>query len=546
MSYLDVPRLHFAGTFGANVSTVNNVADNYNPAVSPKNPVWNPDGTGAWTLAGCTVTSVMYGDGTTAATSGADPIVGAPVAGNSGTPAKLVDLDPEQQMVSQVWGLTITVGSGKSSVAGAFKPAAFADLWGRPGLSAYYQSILENLAWGGGTSSRFLQELNAASAKELSIKFVVDRFGRVGPGPSGRIVGTIGPQGRYEPDHFVAGRLLRSPSPQQGAPLYFAPCQVDKKRKVVVLDLGNSIPNNSMGGARDLGTLELAMLPAGQPPVSLGAIQYQSPTDYTQRAYIQEFPVSSAQITQLQSTPLGVIQTHTGQPDSGKALAAGPSVLLRENSDGSYVRADGFVFRMNPGDTAEVDLWATTFGAPASGKKITTRDRSTEVLPRGSSGPAVGVPANALKYARTTAATNRYGRASLKLTAGNPKNSRVFIDGQVYAVGYDFGDDEFPASFSNFVSVLVHDAFKVKQPVRYADVKDVLDQYAALYPYMTNNIVDLSSLDAIRNFPRGGPKGIAAIMSVPMTEPGFMPVTRDLSAGKTAAIVSWLEAGAPD
>lgn len=37
MSYLDVPRLHFAGSFTANPSTINNTSTNYG-----YNPVSNP------------------------------------------------------------------------------------------------------------------------------------------------------------------------------------------------------------------------------------------------------------------------------------------------------------------------------------------------------------------------------------------------------------------------------------------------------------------------------------------------------------------------
>ncbi len=44
MSYLGVPRLHFAGTFLARPSTVNNDITNYDPAQSPLDPGWNPDG----------------------------------------------------------------------------------------------------------------------------------------------------------------------------------------------------------------------------------------------------------------------------------------------------------------------------------------------------------------------------------------------------------------------------------------------------------------------------------------------------------------------
>ena len=162
MSYLQSPRLHFAGSFQADPSTVNNDPEhfdtsrfqsNYNlPGPGATNGWWNPGGTAAWRFFGCTVQQVVYRDGTVCDDPAVDPVVGAPVAsGEARTEGKLVDLDPEQQMVSEIWGFQVALGGSGSGFAirGDFEVMGFADIWvrypqGQPDsfFGAFYQSVL--------------------------------------------------------------------------------------------------------------------------------------------------------------------------------------------------------------------------------------------------------------------------------------------------------------------------------------------------------------------------------------------------------------------
>src|SRR5262249_32827112 len=87
---------------------------------------------GQWKFLGCTVTAALHADGTAATSAADDPIVGAQVLGNpKGSPAKIVDLDTEQQMVSQIWGFTVQLApaSGSALVTGHYQVAAFPDIW---------------------------------------------------------------------------------------------------------------------------------------------------------------------------------------------------------------------------------------------------------------------------------------------------------------------------------------------------------------------------------------------------------------------------------
>lgn len=186
MSYLDGPRIHFAGTFQASPATINNTPNNYNPANYNQNTLkpenielyWEPKGDSIFNLVNCKVTSAQTD------TLVSDSLVGAQVAAlYTSSPPKLVDLDPMQQNGSEIWGLTLMLGNfGGASVQGAFTPVAFNGIWmnsqgeNTPRSSASgaaaYVSTLTNLTWNTGTSV-VLRKLQSISPNRLSIRMVV-------------------------------------------------------------------------------------------------------------------------------------------------------------------------------------------------------------------------------------------------------------------------------------------------------------------------------------------------------------------------------------
>jgi hypothetical protein len=263
MSYLDRPRINFAGKFAADPSTIDNDRNNF-VVGAPLNVLWNPMGTHVFQFLDCTVRSAVLPNGSSPP---GDPLVGAPVESPTDVfsyPAKLVDLDPDQQSVSQIWGLVVRVSvpdpttptRTRASMTGEMPATSFADMWTRvrggspagiPWFSAVYQSVLTNVRWHQPQESPTLAALHAASRDALSIRFIVDsyqansnqaNFGR------GRLVGTIGPAYPNEPTRFVAGRRLSSappsnlPSPPYGA----VPGKWDPVRRRLTLDLGNFVP----------------------------------------------------------------------------------------------------------------------------------------------------------------------------------------------------------------------------------------------------------------------------------------------------------------
>ena len=246
MSYLNNVRLIFSGTFQADISTVNNdvrhfdnatfeprfqdLQSNANPH-GPLNGWFNPTGSGAFRLIDCRVSSVCYKDGTSQSDPAKDPVIGMLIGGsNTRVSGKLVDLDPQWQMASQIWGLEVklTNDKGAAMFGGKFRPNAFRDLFftrvggpaGDGGASAYFQSAIDGVSFAeDAPKSTFLKDLREATADGmLSIRLMT--FGYVGGPPRsprytlGTVLGVIGPcASADEPSSFVWGRRF---TPAQG------------------------------------------------------------------------------------------------------------------------------------------------------------------------------------------------------------------------------------------------------------------------------------------------------------------------------------------
>ncbi len=101
---------------------------------------WQPDGTGSWRLYDVKINKACYSDGIsetrkegTTPSDGLLAMVGADAGDRAA--AKLVDFNPEQQLVSQIWGLQFRVlkpgpkGSAEVILSGEFEPTGFFDIW---------------------------------------------------------------------------------------------------------------------------------------------------------------------------------------------------------------------------------------------------------------------------------------------------------------------------------------------------------------------------------------------------------------------------------
>ena len=563
MSYLNPLRLHFAGTFQAAPSTVNNDPSHFdNETFLPRyqkygagttDGWWNPRGNADFRLIGCKVTAAWQ--------------AGKPVSGDSilqcliadsdtRVAGKLVDLDPEQQMVSEIWGLEVRICTtgGSTLVKGRFHPAAFADIWlrfptGTPDsyYGAMYQSVLTDLEWADVSGSPFLTALKgAASTGRLSIKFNVDGYDDNVTSPTftqGRIVGTIGPAATDEPAHLILGRHFLA-TPQN--PMNCCVATVDESAGLIYVDLGNALPTSSAGGSmQDLGQLSLACIfPndfSNNPvrPLPLGTIAYLDANWYATTAGVVTVPVNGSNLQKAQSNALGLLLTTSGPATDG----------ITEPLGGLYVRADQFVFRLEPGETAEAKLYATAFGKPLAGTTVVSIFDPSELqgqpVKDGDTAPPVATPPGAISFPCRLVTDSR-GIVMLPIAASNPGNPRTYIDGQVYGVrpmlettmpppaGYPFNGTE-------FITILLWSEYKFADAPTWQRLKPIFQQYANLYPVM-DTFLDLADYESVCN--RSGLLLLA--FGLPVSDPNSMPVTRDLSPSKRAAILQWLEHTGPD
>jgi hypothetical protein len=591
MSYLNALRLHFAGQFQANVSTVNNDPahfDNKNfqpgyqqlqgPGMQPPNGWFSPQGDAAFRLLGCKVTSAWMLSGPVKA---GDPVLQSLVAdSDSQAPAKMVDLDSEQQLVSEIWGLQVRIAdsTGRTLLFGDFEPMAFMDLWDRAlnasqagdaNGGAMWQSVLRNLQWGDIGGSLFLQTLRQAAQASglLSIKFNVDGINMDFTSPHfmcGRIAGTIGPAASDEPHHLVIGRqFMAAPGPNANffnplGGINFCVGRVDTAAKCIFLDLGNALPTVTPGtGLANIGDLTLSVTRSATPTrpaltIPLGAIPAAGTGGYTNKDWYEAtagivvlpLHLTDAQWQVLAANPLTITD------NAGTAIS--------EWSNGAFVRADTYVYRMSPGDTVSISVYAMQWGKPLANAVITfpldpsQLQPTPDQFPYVGAGPSVAVPANVLTHADApisttppTVTTDANGRGVLTVAASDPGNVRWFnngqdygIDGQVYGVRPAFADDTLntgPVDQWNFVSFLVWSGYTAANPVTWFDLAPIFQQYANLYPVM-NRFFNLGDYDSV--VAHAGLLQLA--FGLNPADPNSMPVTRDLSPAKRQAILGWL------
>jgi hypothetical protein len=616
MSYLNIPRLHFTGKFQADPSTVNNNDDNWDPNTQLSNDrnapgwvYWNPNGTHNWKLVDCTVRGAANAQGQFSAPN-SDPIIGARVLSSGTYPAKLVDLDPDNQGVSQIWGLEIQISipdpkdsaNVLASVTATMPPTAFGDLWNRttnapvpgmPTMSAAFQAVLGNVIWVNPTASPLLASLQKASPDALSIRFNVDSYqpdNKQANFTFGRVVGTIGP--------VLAGDAPRS-TPRRLAPVYSTPSQNgpylsilstfgpagaswDAQRSVLILDLGNCVPtvwSKQASGpsvpdtgwpclsARLLatcgGTVLEAVSPMGMKSGAAvlasnaseslsGAIAFDTAM-YLTFAGIVEIVVPNAQVQLLLSSALTITNLDAMQ------------TAVQEDPLGRYVDVDVPFFRLNPGDSVAVTLWATRFGQPWNGVSLPVALLPVSAAANGNPTnlPVPPVtwnnsdPQNALTLSSSSPTTGSDGTAKLQLTAGDPGTPRTYPDGQpgpdgqVYGISSVVPIPDQPPSYPPVlwpalgqiflfpgapINVLVFSSYPMPaQPNWDEHVGPILSNYARMYPYM-KGIIDLSDYDTVKD----NAKHIYDVLNLPMSDPHYMPIVRDLSGDKLKMINQWL------
>jgi hypothetical protein len=580
VSYLDAPRIVFTGHFQADVSTVNNDVryfknDTFQKeyqelSISGDDGGWNPEGTAIFRFIDCRITGAQLGSQHIISPA-QDPVVGMALQNaDDRVFGKLVDLDPQQQMVSQIWGMQLRLdGNGQRSLfAGDFVPVGFTNLWRRQQsgvpldqqLGAVYQSVLRDVVWQGASQSKVLDALRAASADGLlSINFNLYGYGRdpaISRYTLGAVAGVIGPYAAGEPRHFTIGRQMvavaNNPTVPAGG-VYSFQCKVDGKRKVLAADFGNCLQIvNAAGALVDIGPLQMAVLKTDTSTLLntvtaaevaiLGNVNYLQAGWYSQTAGVQDFDYSADPwtVANIANRPLLLLS-----PQPGHSY----KVLVQESLGGLYVRADDFVCRLNPKQTGSIDLYASHYGKRLKG----TIAFSDTTGPMGGTGagdqpldppvptPDIAVPPEAISYPLELSC-DEHGKAPLRFTVdlSQMPRPRGYIDGQLYGIAYQLTAQlpQTVSNFWNFISVLAFSPFDApKSPTWHADIQPILTQYGNLYPIMSKHLVDLGDYDSVVKHL----KILRLAFSLPLKDPNHMPVTRDLSDARRNMILHWMD-----
>ncbi len=522
---------------------------------------------------------------------------------------KLVDLDPDQQARSMVVGMSIQIattdaqGNPQIGLTGDVRAMVMLDVWGRvtggggggiETAGAMYQSVLENIQWYGVSQSKFLAQLNSVSPQTLSFKFALDGYNGVITSDqfaTGRMTGAIGPYVSGEPVHFVAKRRMFAqnwnavPAPGvANSPMNAAPFQINGS--TLTIDLSNSVPTSAVhaGPFVDLGIVSVVIDPAGSniavtPPLFSTAAQYTAQyqnfagifqLDLGQNAHLASQKMIGIGITAPSAVNSAVSGIDAGRLKEGLTLAqigvtpipvSGTTLALSENTDGIFVDVDLNSIRLENGAPAwssvsvsgtditsngQIGLWATQYGVPAPNLTVNFQVAPNAYqFPDSQGNPKIinNDPLSAVSWP-TSVVTDANGRAMLNFTAnglqaGQKPAEREFVDGQLYLFSHDYTMDGVQP-----ITLLVFENIPSNaNPTWWQDVYPILFQYARLYPFM-RSLIDLSDYSTMAN-PDIARK-IQGALSLPLTDAAYMPVTRDLSVGKTNLILTWIRNGMPE
>ena len=624
-SYLDVPRIHFAGKFRADVNTRNNDPCNFDTSLPVSDgQEWNFNGTSEWEFIDTRVTSVIDCNGYNDPKSS---LIGAEFFSNQEQPlAKIVDLDVDFQL-SSLYGLKVGLKvNGQTLFLGDWSPSvAVRDMWNKMKCTtnedvhrdamygASSTSRITNIKWFPSNLSPDLQIAANSGNGDLFVAISYNYYNQKAF-TVGDITGTIGVANDGEPLNAGGSRKLETTKPKltfsQGHKCadfrvkephswtHIAPFIVDKSRSKLVIDISSAFPVDINNEPVDLGVLWFGVLEHDESVSIFGdQIPYKKMETFKTYSGILEYDLTGDIIEKLEDSLLVIVKevsesgnespTDSFLPvkETFLSLQATPhkvQLLLKELL--YYVRPmDYYMDRLEYQSTRNMTLLVSQFGKPAA-KGVTVRvHNAVQVIPE------EGVVAD-----KGVAQTDDSGQAKFTFEVqhripkrrkyyveegsqkcppvtvqwqkfDHPKNvhnvkvetkkqlriSELPIDGQVYHFYYCVDEDinnqcNIPDDFGglqlffspNILSFLAFSTIEYKRPYTWVhDIKPIFHQVHHLH-YIMRTILDLRNYTAVTL-----PHNIELLrmsFTKDFTDPGYMPVTRDLSPTKRNMILEWL------
>ena len=574
-SYLDRPRLHFSGLYRSDISTVNNFIGNFNVSNFAlinqlvKKPFYgdfNPTGTGSFSFQECFITSVCPKDSGMPCTTD-DPLVGTPLESTTGhATGKMAGIDVElEHNTPIIYGMTIGLDLRRTQTfVGTMAPALTRNVWHNvwdigkgPDTDQFsqgdYQSVI-NATWN--DDSRFLKKIlgsqplislrNIIERQPgyclLSIKFNLDHYQQNNASDPhflyGRVTGTIGLANSDAPKYFIRERVLQfmryqgqnvdngGRRPTNIAPFKFS---VSEKRLRVVIDFGNALSRSTFNGGWNTFVLGKTLkIKTRSCKKSIATVNMTSSHCLTVNAGVCEFWPSIA-IEDIESEYVDVYNELD-------------ELLLREVD--YYIRPmNHYIEKLDAGDTLDVDFFVNNLGQKFCGHAVDVEVQlASSYTPKDNQKRALKavqiLNGKKIKGSRIRRFVNDCnGQFTVRFKTSDPGNPREIVDGEVYKVSYVPEVDNQGFTYLYF---RVFDDFKVPDIPQWSGdqgVENIFKQYDYLYPVMRKFLVlsDYHSVTVPRNV-----HFLNLSMQLDESDPGHMPVSRDLSRGKRLTILKWL------
>ena len=617
MSYLDLPRIHFAGLFFTGPGTINNMTTNYEPDAPIEKPGgkytpiagWNPPGVSQFYLQQCTVLGAVDSTGDWIA-AGSDPLIGASVAtAGPRTPitvdgtvvdiAKLVDLDPDQQGRSEVYGMQFQVQlPDGSTFGGAMSVPQLRELAPRMALKGGSFTVvgllmgsIDQPRWPARPgASKLLTQFQQACANGIAISLTTDLHWNI-PTISenglmfcwGRVHGTMGPLRPVESGQTLYGRRMVAgavaPAPRidrtpretaaagaaaaaaAAAPppwnASYAAATVVGSQTLLSVDIGMAIPL----------AVQSPGAPNQQPPrppqvngkplvesgITIGVVDaagsFSALTNGTVSFPPFYFTLTSAEKNCVCWKNCGVftIPLTAGEANAIKsgaiAVQVGGSRTVEEVSSGIWVQFAQASTRVAlPGASASLPVLVTERGEALSrytpsGFQVLAFEWSRQKGTwTGNASPSTDLSV-AFQPPQTDAAGATALTTASQIDEMNLSALRTDLDSRVYFIVQPNDPTVSYADDQPPASVLVWQPFTAPEsPSWQVDILPLLGSYARLYPGM-KAILDIAD----ENAAMAGASAIAGRMCLSPEDPAYMPVTRDLSPAKTAMIAAFMQ-----